>query len=104
MPRPKIKRMVACPPRFNSFKPVGVRRTDLEKIVLSLDEFEAIKLANFDKLGQQEASKRWGYRDRPSQELLDSAQQKISDFLINGKELVIEGGNIHFRENFYELP
>ncbi|MBI9032052.1 DUF134 domain-containing protein [bacterium] len=102
MPRPKIRRMVASPPRFSSFKPVGVRRASLERIVLSLDEAEAIKLANFDKLGQQEASEEMGVSRPTFTRLLDSAQQKIADFLINGKELIIEGGNIHFRENFYE--
>ena len=102
MSRPKIDRIVACPPRFNSFKPLGVRRTDLEKVVLSLDEYEAIKLANYDKLGQQEASEGMGVSRPTFTRLLDSARQKISDFLINGKELVIEGGNIHFKENFIE--
>lgn len=102
MSRPKIDRIVACPPRFNSFKPLGVRRTDLEKVVLSLDEYEAIKLANYDKLGQQEASEEMGVSRPTFTRLLDSARQKISDFLINGKELVIEGGNIHFKENFIE--
>ncbi len=102
MSRPKIDRIVASPPRFNSFKPVGVRRTDIERVVLSLDEYEAIKLSSYLKLGQQEASEEMGVSRPTFTRLLDSARQKISDFLINGKELVIEGGNIHFRENFFE--
>jgi len=102
MSRPKINRLVACPPRFNSFKPVGVRITDLDTIILSLDEYEAIKLANYDGLGQQDASEEMGISRPTFTRLLDSAQKKIADFIVNGKGISIEGGNIHFRENYIE--
>ncbi len=102
MPRPKKRRMVSSPPRFSSFKPAGVRRSDLVTIILSLDEYEAIKLINYDGLDQTEASLEMGVSRPTITRLVASANRKIAEFIVNGKELTIEGGNIHFRENYYE--
>ena len=99
MSRPKIDRSVACPPRFSSYKPTGVGRARLDAIILSIDEYEAIKLANYDGLGQEEASAKMKISRPTFTRLLGSAQKKIADFIVNGKELKIEGGQIHFREN-----
>jgi DNA-directed RNA polymerase subunit RPC12/RpoP len=67
-----------------------------------LDEFEAIKLVNYQGLDQQEASEEMGVSRPTITRLISSANKKIAEFLIEGRELVIEGGNIHFKENFYE--
>jgi len=53
MPRPQFNRIVHEPPLFSEFKPIGVRGRNLEQIVLTLDEFEAFRLA--DQLGLSHA-------------------------------------------------
>lgn len=102
MARPKKKRILGCPPRFACFKPAGVRRINLQQLNLSLDEFEAIKLADYDDLDQQEAANEMGVSRPTFTRLVDSAHKKMAEFLIDGKELIIEGGNINFRNNFIE--
>ena len=47
MPRPQFNRIVHEPPLYSDFKPIGVRRHNLEQIILTLDEFEAFRLADF---------------------------------------------------------
>ena len=53
MPRPQDNRIVHEPPLFSEFKPTGVQGRNLEQILLTLDEFEAFRLA--DSLGLSHA-------------------------------------------------
>ncbi|PKN64167.1 MAG: hypothetical protein CVU52_11670, partial [Deltaproteobacteria bacterium HGW-Deltaproteobacteria-10] len=54
MPRPKCRRNICGMPDKNYFKPRGIPTVDLEEIVLNLDEFEAIRLADYEQLYQEE--------------------------------------------------
>lgn len=99
MPRPKNNRIVHEPPLFSAFKPIGIRAAATEQISLSLDEFEALRLA--DQLGHShaEAADEMEISRSTFTRLIEQARKKIADFLILGKFLVIEGGNVHFRKN-----
>jgi predicted DNA-binding protein (UPF0251 family) len=56
MPRPKKYRCVLCKPDATYFKPRGIPLVDLEEIALSLDELEAMRLADYEGLYQEQAS------------------------------------------------
>ncbi len=99
MARPRNNRIVKVPPLFNEFKPVGVTGRDLTKINISLDEYEAVRLADNLSLSHLEASQEMGVSRSTFSRLVESARKKISEFIITGKMLVIEGGNIHFTNN-----
>ena len=99
MTRPKKNRHVGSPPRFSRFKPVQVPIMDLEPVILSLDEYEAIRLADYKGLDQADASKLMGISRPTFTRLVEKARFKIADFLINGKSLQIEGGVVHFVGN-----
>lgn len=99
MPRPKNNRIVHEPPLFSEFKPIGVKGQTLEQVILSLDEFEAIRLADYMKLSHEEASEEMEISRSTFTRLIEQAREKIADFIIKGKLLNIEGGNIHFRNN-----
>jgi uncharacterized protein len=99
MSRPKKERIVHRPPLFTSFKPIGIMRRDLEPILLSLDEFEAIRLADYIGLEHSEAAEEMEISRSTFTRLIEKARHKISQFIIDGKGLFIEGGNVHFRGN-----
>ncbi|MCF8299101.1 MAG: DUF134 domain-containing protein [Saprospiraceae bacterium] len=99
MPRPQDNRIVHEPPLFTEFKPIGVMARDLEQIMLSLDEFEAIRLADYNGLSHAEAADEMEISRSTFSRLIEKARKKVSDFFINGKLLNIEGGNVHFRNN-----
>ena len=99
MPRPKNNRIVCEPPLYSTFKPMGVRSMDLGQISLSLDEFEAFRLADQHGLSHAEAADEMEISRSTFTRLIEAARKKIADFLIQGKMLTIEGGNIHFRKN-----
>ncbi|MFP4364543.1 MAG: DUF134 domain-containing protein [Spirochaetia bacterium] len=99
MPRPQKDRIINQPPAFSSFKPTGVMRKGLEKIALSLDEYEAIRLADYKQMDHVDASKEMEISRSTFTRLLERARSKAAALFVEGKELVIEGGNIHFRRN-----
>ena len=99
MPRPQDNRIVHGPPLFSEFKPMGVRGRNLEQILMTLDEFEALRLADFIGLSHAEAADEMEISRSTFTRLIEKARKKIADFLIQGKLLTIEGGSIHFRNN-----
>lgn len=99
MPRPLKERIITEPPQFSSFKPIGVRAKALPQILLSIDEYEAIRLADFSGLDHTQAAVKMEISRSTFTRLVEKARKKIADFLVNGAILQIEGGNIHFRDN-----
>jgi predicted DNA-binding protein (UPF0251 family) len=99
MPRSEINRIVHEPPLFSEFKPVGVRGSELEKITLSLDEFEAVRLADSMGLSHVEAADEMEISRPTFTRLIEKARKKIADFMISGGLLTIDGGSVHFRNN-----
>ena len=99
MARPQSDRLVHEPPLFSGFKPIGVRGQDLGQILLKLDEFEALRLADQVGLSHAEAAEEMEISRSTFTRLIEKARKKIADFIIQGKILTIEGGSIHFRNN-----
>jgi len=95
MPRPRIPRMVLAEPNITYFKPVGIPMNRLEQVILTIDEFEAVRLKDYEGLDQINAAKRMKISQPTFQRLLLSARGKIADALSNGKAIRIEGG--HYR-------
>ncbi len=85
--------MVGGEPGFTYFKPQGVPMRDLEEVILSVDEYEALRLADMDGLSQEEAAKKMGISQPTFYRLLSSARRKVSQAIVNGKAIRIEGGN-----------
>ncbi len=99
MSRPENNRYVNKPPVFRNFKPTGIGARFLDKIILSLDEFEAIRLADYKGMSHEEAACEMAISRPTFTRLIERARKKIAEFIIKGKELRIEGGQIHFRQN-----
>jgi hypothetical protein len=85
-------------PDKNYFKPRGIPTVDLEEIVLSLDEFETIRLADYEQLYQEEAASKMNISRQTFGRIIESAHKKIADVLIHGKGLKIEGGEVSIEE------
>ena len=99
MARPRNNRVVHEPPQFAAFKPVGVPGRDLRSVELSIDEFEAVRLADYMGMSHEEAAKEMEISRSTFTRLVEDARKKVSGFLVHGNLLTIEGGQIHFRNN-----
>ena len=94
MPRPLCRRTIADMPQSVYFKPAGIPLRLIEEVVLKVDEFEAIRLADLEGMYQEDAAGRMGVSRQTFGRILESAHKKVADTFVNGKALRIEGGNI----------
>ena len=94
MPRPMCCRRVVGKPQATVFKPAGIPARDLEEVVMTLDEFEAIRLADLEGLYQEAAAERMNVSRATFGRILESAHRKVGETLTGGKVLKIEGGPI----------
>jgi uncharacterized protein len=95
MPRPSCYRTIAGRPAVSVFKPLGIPVVELEEIVMTLDEFEAIRLADLNGLYQEHAAEKMRISRSTFSRIVDVAHQKVADALVHGKALRIEGGPVH---------
>jgi predicted DNA-binding protein (UPF0251 family) len=73
--------------------------TDLEQVTVTLDGLEALRLADLEGLYQEEAAKRMGISRATFARVLTAARQAVSDALVNGKSLEVEGGVVERQKN-----
>ncbi len=90
--RPKKIRIIRCSSKERLFRPKGIAPSKLESVILSLDEFEAVRLADVENLQQLNAAEKMQISRPTFSRILTSAYKKIADSLVNLKEIKIEGG------------
>jgi predicted DNA-binding protein (UPF0251 family) len=90
MPRPHKRRRVQGRPNSSYFKPAGIPKSELKEIVLTSDEFEALRLIDLEKRQQQEACEKMEISQPTLSRILQSARNKIADSIINGKAIKID--------------
>ncbi|MBF0507487.1 MAG: DUF134 domain-containing protein [Deltaproteobacteria bacterium] len=103
MPRPKCCRRISGLVNSYIFKPTGpVDSSFKEEVVLTIDELEAIRLADLEDLYQEQAAEMMNISRQTFGRIVDAAHKKIAQALINGLPLRINGNedamgrNIHF--------
>ena len=99
MPRPRKNRKVDAPPKIKGMKPIGVPGRMLEKIVLSIDEYEAIRLADYKGYSHKKSAETMGISRPTFTRLIESARKKIAESIIGVKDLLIEGGTFQFQHH-----
>jgi len=94
MSRPCKLRRVNCNPQAMNFKPCGIRNGLAAPVSITLDELEAIRLADYEGLYQEQAAERMRISRQTFGNIISSAHKKIADFLINSKMLSVGGGTV----------
>jgi len=92
--RPFCCRRICGEPPSAVFKPAGIPLRQLDEVVMTLDEFEAIRLADLAQMYQEKAAKQMGISRPTFSRIIDSAHRKLADTLVHGKALLIEGGAV----------
>ncbi|EEG30965.1 hypothetical protein CLOSTMETH_01444 [[Clostridium] methylpentosum DSM 5476] len=82
-------RRICCLPKSTLFQPDG---QDSPRLVLNLDEVEALRLADLEGLDQDTAAARMEVSRATFQRILYSARRTVADALVNGKALELKGG------------
>ena len=98
MARPLKQKWVQFEPGVTYFKPRGIPLMYLEEVIIPVEEFEALRLAELLDLDQKKAAKRMRISRTTFQRLLHSAHKKITDALVSGKAMRIEGGKYKIKK------
>lgn len=98
MPRPKKWRRVCCLPHRTEFAPVGEPFHPVDAVVMTVDEYEAIRLIDYEGFNQEECARYMNIARTTAQQIYNDARKKLSVSLVEGKPLVISGGEYRLCE------
>lgn len=87
MARRKRMRKVVAPPGFRGYKPYGNRHGGNAHVDLLYEEYEAIKLADYDLMTHLEASRLMGVSRATFARVYESARRKIARALVETLEI-----------------
>lgn len=93
MSRPHKCKTVKQEPGVTYFKPRAVPLSGLEEVTITVEELEALRLVNIEDQSQQDAAKHMNTHQSTLQRMLTRARKKLTDALVNGKAIRIQGGS-----------
>lgn len=102
MSRPPKNRRITDPPKMLGFKPFGMASCDMESVMLQYDEYQCVKLVNYDHLSQEEASELMEVSRPTLTRIYNKALEKIATAFVEGRPVRITGGNIEFDKEWYK--
>lgn len=101
MPRPKQDRKISYPPLMQGFKPFGIPRRMLNSVTLLYDEYEAIRLLDYEGMNQDQAAVQMNVSRPTLTRIYEKARKTIAQALVEGNMIMIEGGNVQFDRAWY---
>ena len=91
MPRKQRCRWIGNYPDHWEFSPE--EESGKNPVVMSLDEFETIRLLDREGMTQEQCAERMGIARTTVTAIYESARRKVAEALVDGKRLLIRGGN-----------
>ncbi len=101
MSRPQKSRKVLNPPKMLGFKPFGLPTCELEQVTLKFEEYESIKLVDYEMLSQEKAAELMDVSRPTFTRIYNRALKTIAKAFVEGKVIGIEGGNYQFDKDWY---
>ena len=103
-PRPLRLRKISNPPPVSGFKPYGSKKngTRPDSIFLHYEEYEALRLCDYEMLNHHQASVIMDVSRPTLTRIYARARQKIALALVQGSQIIIEGGKIYFDSEWFE--
>lgn len=86
---------------MEGFKPFGIPMTDLEPEILLYEEYESIRLTDYEMLTQEQSAARMDVSRPTFTRIYAKARQTIARAFVEGKAIFIEGGNYHTEDCWY---
>jgi predicted DNA-binding protein (UPF0251 family)/predicted Fe-Mo cluster-binding NifX family protein len=79
-------------PRAALFKPAGIPARELERLRLTIDELEAIRLVDREGLSHEQAAEAMGVSRQTVGRVLERGRAVVAEALTEGKAILIDGG------------
>jgi len=101
MPNRRRYRHIKMPPPMEGYKPFGVPMRELESVVMSVEEYEALRLADYEDLTHEEAAVRMKISRPTFTRLYDKARKNVAKAFAEGKAILIRGGTFIAGDYWY---
>jgi uncharacterized protein len=102
MSRPVRNRRICNPPRMAGFRPFGMPIYELESIKLQYDEYESIKLVDYEDLSQDLAAEKMNISRPTLTRIHNNALKKTARAFVEGLAIEIEGGKVEFEKEWFK--
>ena len=101
--RPKSIRKISFVPPVSGFRPFGGNpdHADAEPVTMTYEEFEALRLNDYEKQIQCEAAEVMGVSRPTYTRIYMSAREKIAKAFVEGRPLEIRGGKVELESGWY---
>jgi predicted DNA-binding protein (UPF0251 family) len=101
--RIRVLRKVLNPPIIDGFKPYGQEseKRNLDAVNLLFEEYEAIRLSDYNKLNHHQASVMMGVSRPTFTRIYASALQNVAKAFVEGRQIIIKGGKVYFDRDWY---
>ena len=86
---------------MEGFKPYGMQKGYTGPVILKYEEFESIRLADYDLLSQEIAAKQMNISRPTFTRIYNRALKTIAKAFVEGRAIEIEGGNFQFEHDWY---
>ncbi len=101
MARPKKSRKVLTPPKMKGYKPFGLPLCEIEMVKLKFEEYESIKMVDYDGLSQDQGAEQMNISRPTFTRIYNKALKTIAKAFVEGKAIEIDGGNFFFEQDWY---
>jgi len=86
---------------MKGFKPYGLPACKIEKVIIKMEEYESIKLIDYDLLSQDKAAEQMNVSRPTFTRIYNSALKTIAKAFVEGKSIEIEGGSYQLDSDWY---
>lgn len=102
MPRKKRNRRIQVPPVIKGMSVFGVRGRKSNEVYLLIEEYEAIRLLDYQNLTQEEAAVHMDISRPTLTRIYEEARNKVATAFVEGRDIIFRGGDIYFDKNWFK--
>ena len=93
MPRDKKDRLIKRAPNFTGFRPFGMQTSTRSEVMLLLEEYEAIRLCDYDLLTHEAAARLMGISRATFSRVYETARRKVAKAMVEAAVIRFKGGS-----------
>ncbi len=102
MPRRKRNRRIQVPPVIKGMSVFGIRGRKSNEVILHLEEYEVIRLLDYQNLTQEQAAVHMDVSRPTLTRIYEEARNKVATAFVEGRDLIFKGGDIYFEKNWFK--
>ena len=101
MPRQKRFRRMSSPPRHKGLRPFGGRASYQNEIILNYEEYETIRLNDYENYTQEEGAAIMDISRPTYTRIYSEARKKVATALVESRPIIIKGGHVYFENHWF---